>query len=159
MDTQQIINCSKEDYYQILSEIKDFWGSERTLVYHHPMFVYEFGNTAFVIKDKDKVLAYLFGFVSQNEQIGYVHMVGVRQDFQKKGLGRRLYEHFIDILREKDIYEIKAITTPANENSIKFHLHLGMTMTGIKNEDGIKVVKNYLGIGQDRVVFKMQTRK
>lgn len=159
MDTQQIINCSKEDYYQILSEIKDFWGSERTLVYHHPMFVYEFGNTAFVIKDKDKVLAYLFGFVSQNEQIGYVHMVGVRQDFQKKGLGRRLYEHFIDILREKDIYEIKAITTPANENSIKFHLHLGMTMTGIKNEDGIKVVKNYSGIGQDRVVFKMQTRK
>lgn len=158
MENQQIINCSQEDFFQILSEIEYLWGSNRTLVYHHPMFIYEFGNTAFVIKEQDKVIAYLFGFISQKEQIGYVHLIGVRQNFQKKGLGRRLYEHFIEILKEMDIFELKAITTPANEKSIKFHLQLGMKMMGVENEDGVKVIKNYSGPGQDRVVFKMQIK-
>lgn len=156
METEQIFNCEQIDFLQIISEIEDFWGSNRTLAYHHPMFVNEFGDTAFVIKNREKVIAYLFGFLSQRERIGYVHLIGVRQDFQKKGFGKTLYAHFIEILKQKNIYEIKAITTPTNEKSIKFHLSLGMTMTGVEQENGIKVVKNYSGIGQDRVVFKMR---
>jgi hypothetical protein len=34
-----------------------------------------------------------------------------------------------------------------------------MTMIGFENEKGIKVVKDYSGVGQDRVVFKMQLHK
>lgn len=156
METEQIFNCQQIDFLQIVSEIEDFWGSNRTLAYHHPMFVNEFGDTAFIIKNDDKVIAYLFGFLSQKEAIGYVHLIGVRQNFQRKGLGKKLYNHFIETLKQKDIYEIKAITTPTNEKSINFHLGLGMTMTGVENENGTKVVQNYSGIGQDRVVFKMR---
>ncbi len=155
MDPELILNCTTEDFLQIIADIEDFWGSNRTLAYHHPMFVHEFGNTSFVIKDKDRVIAYLFGFISQKEPCGYVHLIGVRNDFQKKGLGTKLYNHFMEILKQQNIYEIKAITTPTNEKSIKFHLHLGMTMMGIENERGIKVIKDYSGTGQDRVVFKM----
>src|SRR5688572_11474675 len=89
-ETEQISNCSYSDFLQILTDIEDFWGSNRTLSYHHPMFINEFGNTAFVIKVNEKVIAYLFGFVSQTEQTGYVHLVGVRQNHQKKGLGKIL---------------------------------------------------------------------
>ena len=156
MEIEQILNCSHEDFLQIVSEIEDFWGSDRTLAHHHPMFINEFGDTAFVIKQSDKVVAYLFGFISQKERLGYVHPIGVRRDFQKKGLGKRLYAHFIEILKQKDIYEIKAITTPTNEMSIKFHSRLGMTMLGLENEKGIKVVKDYSRVGQETVVFKMR---
>jgi L-amino acid N-acyltransferase YncA len=156
---EQIFNCSHEDFLQIVSEIEDFWGSNRTLAYHHPMFINEFGDTAFVIKQNDKVAAYLFGFISQKESLGYVHLIGVRQDLQKKGLGKRLYGYFIKILKLKGIYELKAITAPTNEKSIEFHSRLGMTMIGLENEKGIKVVKDYSGVGQDRVVFKMQLHK
>jgi GNAT superfamily N-acetyltransferase len=156
MVTEQISNCNHSDFLQILADINDFWGSDRTLSYHHPMFINEFGNTAFVIKSNEEVIAYLFGFISQTEQTGYVHLVGVRQSWQNKGLGKKLYAHFIDYLKHMGVQNLKAITTPTNENSINFHLSMGMQMTGVENESGIKVIKNYSGLGQDRVVFKMK---
>ena len=159
METGQICNCTHEDFLQIVSEIEDFWGSDRTLAYHHPMFIHEFGDTAFVIRQNNKVMAYLFGFISQKENLGYVHLIGVRQDIQRNGLGKRLYNHFIDLLKRKDIFELKAITTPTNERSMEFHSRLGMTMIGPENEKGINVVHDYSGVGQHRVVFKMQLHK
>jgi len=156
METGPILNCSHEDFLQIVSDIEDFWGSDRTLAFHHPMFIHEFGDTAFVIRQDTKVLAYLFGFISQKENLGYVHLVGVRQDLQRNGLGKRLYRHFIDKLKQKGIFELKAITTPTNERSIEFHSRLGMTMLGLQNEKGINVVDDYSGHGQHRVVFKLQ---
>jgi GNAT superfamily N-acetyltransferase len=156
MDTEQISNCNYSDFLQILEDIKEFWGSDRTLSYHHPMFINEFGNTAFVIKRSDRVIAYLFGFLSQTEQTGYIHLIGVRQSYQNKGLGKKLYGHFISYLKKKGIQNLKAITTPTNEKSINFHLSIGMEMTGVENESGIKVIKDYSGLGQDRVVFKMK---
>ena len=156
MEIEPIFNCNYSDFLQILAEIEDFWGGTRTLPYHHPMFVNEFGNTSFVIKNNENVLAYLFGFISQTEQTGYVHLIGVRQSHQNKGLGKQLYRHFIGYLKNIGIQNLKAITTPTNEKSIKFHLSIGMQMTGIENENGIKVIKDYSGSGQDRVVFRMK---
>lgn len=154
--TERISNCSHADFLQILKDIEDFWGSNRTLSYHHPMFINEFGNTAFVIKDKDKVIAYLFGFVSQTALTGYVHLIGVRSGHKKKGLGKLLYQHFIAYLRSIGIQNLKAITTPTNERSINFHLSIGMETTGVENDNGIKVIKDYSGLGEDRVVFTMK---
>jgi len=34
----EIEHCSKADYDQIVGQIVDFWGSDRTLGLHHPMF-------------------------------------------------------------------------------------------------------------------------
>lgn len=156
METAPILNCTHSDFLQILTEIEDFWGSNRTLSYHHPMLVNEFGNTSFVIKNNENVIAYLFGFISQTEQTGYVHLIGVRQSHQNKGLGKLLYRHFIAYLKNTGIQNLKAITTPTNEKSINFHLGIGMQMTGTENENGIKVMKDYSGPGQDRVVFRMK---
>jgi GNAT superfamily N-acetyltransferase len=156
MEAEPIFNCNYSDFLQILAEIEDFWGSNRTLSYHHPMFVNEFSNTSFVIKNNKNVIAYLFGFISQTEQTGYVHLIGVRQNHQNKGLGKLLYRHFIQYLKNIGIQNLKAITTPTNEKSINFHLSIGMQMTGIETENGIKVIKDYSGLGQDRVVFKMK---
>lgn len=156
MEAEPILNCNQTDFLQILTDITDFWGSDRTLSFHHPMFINEFGNTAFVIKIRDKVVAYLLGFISQTELTGYVHLIGVRQSHQKNGLGKKLYRHFIEYLKSNNIKNLKAITTPTNEMSINFHLGIGMIMTGIENNNGIKVIKDYSGPGQDRVVFKMK---
>jgi GNAT superfamily N-acetyltransferase len=153
---KQILNCSQDDFLQILSEIEDFWGSDRTLSYHHPMFVNEFADTSFIIKEKGKVLAYLFGFISQTENTGYVHLAGVRQSHQRHGLGQKLYKHFIQQLKNQHITGLKAITTPTNSQSINFHLKLGMEMTGELINNDVKVIKNYSGYGQDRVVFRMK---
>jgi len=150
----EIRHCSKTDYDQIVAEIEDFWGSDRTLSLHHPMFVYEFGNSAYVIKDGDCVAAYLFGFLSQKEPTAYVHLVGVRTSYRRQGLARRLYDHFAAFAQTEGCTELKAITTPSNKESLAFHQAWGMELTGKPNRDGIAVIENYAGPGQDRVVLR-----
>ena len=150
----EISLCSKPDFDQIITDIADFWGSDRTLGIHHPMFIYEFGNTAFVIKDREIVAAYLFGFFSQTALVGYIHLVGVRQRYQGKGLGKLLYDNFETIAKQRGCMKLKAITTAGNQASILFHRKIGMRLLGERNADGIEVVKDYSAPGQDRVVFE-----
>jgi GNAT superfamily N-acetyltransferase len=150
----EILRCTKKDFDQILNDIIDFWGSDRTLGIHHPMFVYEFGNTAFVIKDDEKVIAYLFGFFSQTEQTGYIHLIGVRKSYQGKGLGKLLYDNFEMVTKQHGCSKLKAITTAGNQASILFHKKIGMKLLGEINADGIEVVKDYAAPDQDRVVFE-----
>ncbi len=52
--------------------------------------------------------------------------------------------------------KLKAITTAGNQTSISFHKKIGMRLIGERNENGIEVVRNYSGPGQDRVVFEME---
>lgn len=150
----EIKHCTKTDYDQIVAEIADFWDSDRTLGLHHPMFVYEFGNSAYVIKDGDRVAAYLFGFLSQTEPTAYVHLVGVRASYRRQGLARRLYDHFVAFAQSQDCTELKAITTADNKDSLAFHRAWGMELTGTANLDGIRVIEDYAGPGQDRVVLR-----
>lgn len=148
--------CTKSDFNQILTDIVDFWGSDWTLSKHHPMFIYEFGNTAFVIKDKEKVVAYLFGFFSQTNTTGYVHLIGVRHGFRRQGLAKRLYDKFTVMAKHQGCDKLKAITTLGNTTSLSFHKTLGMRPVGETNKNGIAVVKDYSGPGEDRVVLEME---
>ena len=149
----EITLCTKADFDQILRDTVDFWGDERTLFLHHPMFVNEFGNSAFVFKEGEQVIAYLFGFISQTAPVGYVHAIGVRRSRQKQGLGRRLYDHFTQFARKRGCKGLKAITTPGNKTSIAFHRRIGMELMGESNEEGIPIIKDYSGPGEHRVVF------
>ncbi|MCX5997559.1 MAG: GNAT family N-acetyltransferase [Chloroflexi bacterium] len=145
--------CSKEDFDQILIEFDQFWEHDRTIALHHPTTIYEFGNSAFVIKDDNRVMAYLFGFLSQTEPVGYVHLLSVRQGFRRQGLANRLYAHFEQYARSRGCTGLKAITSPVNTLSIDFHRSIGMLPSGEPNSQGLPVVKDYAGPGRDRVVF------
>ncbi|MDW7733191.1 MAG: GNAT family N-acetyltransferase [Methanolobus sp.] len=151
----EVTNCSKDGFDQIISNITEFWGSDRTLHLHHPTIINEFGNTAFAIKDRDSglVCAYLFGFYSQTEPVAYVHLLAVRNDYRKLGLGRQLYEHFIECAGKKNCLKVKAITRPTNTDSIRFHRSIGMKLVGKDVIDGFNVVLDYAGPGEHRVVF------
>ena len=150
-----ISQATKADFDQIVTEIADFWGSDRTLHLHQPSLIYEFGDTAFVIRDGVRVTAYLFGYLAQTGPTAYVHLVAVRRDCQGQGLGRQLYAHYIEVARARGCTALKAITTPTNQASIAFHIRLGMTLRGEPNADGIPVVRDYSGPGLDRVVFHL----
>ncbi len=111
---------------------------------HHPMFIHEFGGTALVIRDGNGgVAAYLFGFVAPT-RVGYVHLVGVRADSRRAGLGRSLYREFEALARHRGATAIKAISIPTNHDSIAFHRALDMSATE---------VADYSGPLQHRIVF------
>jgi ribosomal protein S18 acetylase RimI-like enzyme len=118
------------------------------------MFINEFGNSAFVFKEGPQVVAYLFGFIAQTGPVGYVHLIGVRQSYKRQGLGRRLYQHFIEFAQAKGCQELKAITSKNNRASLAFHKSLGLELIGKADDEGIPIVRDYSGPGQHRVVFR-----
>ncbi len=132
------------DFAAIIASLGDFWGDRDVRALHHPMYVHEFGDTALVIRDVNGlVLAYLFGFVSPS-RVGYIHVIGVRIDHRRLGLGRQLYCGFERLARERGALALKAITIPSNQASIAFHHSLGMSDT--ESTD-------YSGEGQSRLIF------
>jgi ribosomal protein S18 acetylase RimI-like enzyme len=149
-----ISNCTQQDFTQILDELADFWDGREVRHLHHPMLIHEFGNSAFVIRDGATVAAYLFGFISQVEPVGYVHVIAVRASARRRGLGELLFGHFVEFARQQGCRHVKAITTPSNAGSIAFHKSLGMELLGEPNADGIPVVKDYAGRSEPRVVFR-----
>ena len=149
----KVTNCTKQDFDQILLEFNQFWDNDRTVALHRPTMIYEFGNSAFVIRDGDRVLAYLMGFLSQTEPVGYVQLLSVRRGCRKQGLARQLYGHFTKFALAHGCRQLKAITSPVNKLSIAFHKSIGMTLADDDTVDGVLVVKNYAGPGKDRVVF------
>jgi L-amino acid N-acyltransferase YncA len=84
-------------------------------------------------------------------------LLGVREKYQRQGLGLLLYENFIRIARSKGIAKIKAITSASNAKSISFHKkRIGMTLLGQPNEEGVNVVSGYSGENKYTVVFEKQ---
>ena len=149
----------REAFLTIIEEHSNFWDDDLTYQLHHPMFIEEFGDTAFAIRDGDEIVAYLLGFYSQTSPTAYIHMVAVRKGHRGMGHARRLYEHFIDAARKKACTILKATASPFNEKSIRFHQALGMTMLGEDFPEavaGVKVVKDYLRRGSHRVVFELE---
>ncbi len=149
----EITICSKVDFDQILTDFGQFWDHDRTVILHHPILIYEFGNSAFVIKIGSKVIAYLFGFLSQTEPVGYVQLIAVRQGYRRQGLGKKLHHHFEQYALEHGCLRLKAITSPVNTLSINFHRNIGMMPTGEMDPTGVPTIKDYAGPGRDRVVF------
>ncbi|MCC7406533.1 MAG: GNAT family N-acetyltransferase [Phycisphaeraceae bacterium] len=156
-----VTRMTKSDFDQIMGGLRDFWGadSDRLRTLNHPMFLYEFGDTAFVVRDGDKVIAYLMGMLSQTEPVGYVHMVAVHADHRRQGLARTLYAAFEACVAAKGCQTIKAITPPSQTGSIQFHRSIGMNLCGHDSGAGFPVVKDYWGLGGDRVVFTKPVAK
>ena len=98
-------------------------------------------------------MAYLFGFLSQTEPVGYVHAIAVRASARRQGHAQRLFAHFVQFARQRGCSHVKAITPPSNAESIAFHKSLGMQLLGEAGSDGIPVIPDYAGRGAPRVVF------
>ena len=101
-------------------------------------------------QDYDQILddvAYLFGFLSQTEPVGYVHAVAVRTSARRQRLAQELFGHFAEFARRHGCKHVKAITTPSNLESIAFHKSLGMQLLGEPNSGGIPVLPDYAGHG------------
>jgi len=152
-----VFPIQKADFDQILVDLKDFWGDRHydVISLHHPMFFFEFADAAFVIKNENKVLAYLLGMVLPDKELAYIHMVGCRDSHKRKGFAGKLYRHFLSVSKQRGCTTAKAITTVKNVSSIEFHKSLGFHLLGDPGTEGIPLVKNYRGPGEDRVVFQL----
>jgi len=146
---------TKSDFDYLQGAIDGWWGRPIKHILH-PVYLYQFGNTAFMAEENDQIVGFLVGFVSQREhQEAYIHMVAVDPKVRKRGIARALYNQFFAVVAELGCQRVKAITLPINRISIAFHLHMGFQLIedGTIDIGNVKAVKDYSGPGKHRVVF------
>lgn len=127
---------------EVIQEMSAFWGERDMRSLHHPIWLRQFAEDAFMVREDDQLVGYLLGVT--RAPIGYVHLVAARSDRRNLGMGRRLYDALKAHARERGASEVQAITTTGNTGSIAFHERLGFTA---------RVVDHYAGPGQSRMVF------
>ncbi len=82
----------------------------------------------------------------------YIHFVGVHPDYRRRGIGRGLYEAFLEDPRRRGCRTAGCITSPVNKDSIAFHVSRGFEIeAGDGKIDGVSVHENY--DGEPKVVF------
>src|SRR5580700_9933484 len=114
MTEPTIGQATNADFRQIIGDIVDFWGSERTLGMHNAMYVNELVDSSFVFKEGDRVLAYLFGVIAEPRRVAYVALIGVRTSHRRYGFGQRLYGLFENYARSRGCARLTAVTDPSN---------------------------------------------
>ena len=118
--------ATEADHARVLAVFEEWWdGRPLAHLVLRPFFVH-FGDTSLIGEDDAGLAAFLVGFLSQTRvDEAYVHLIGVRPDLRGSGVGRRLYERFFELARERGRSVVTAQTALVNERSIAFHRALG----------------------------------
>jgi ribosomal protein S18 acetylase RimI-like enzyme len=132
----------------ILADLPLFWGGRDMLALHHPVWLRQLGPDAVVVRERDVLLGYLLGTVT-TRGLAYVHLIAVREDSRRRGVGRLLYDAFFDDAKRRGARRVEAVTTTTNTDSIAFHRRLGFSDS---------VVPNYAGPDAPRVLFVSAVR-
>lgn len=135
------------DYGRVIQHVNAWWGGREMAPMLPKLFFVHFEGTSFVAEDDaGELVGFLVGFQSQTDPTeAYVHFVGVAPGQRGTGLGRALYDRFADAVRGHGCTSVRCVTSPANEDSLAFHMSLGFEVE--------RVAEDYDGPGEDRVLL------
>jgi ribosomal protein S18 acetylase RimI-like enzyme len=142
-----IRHAHASDYGRVIQHVNVWWGGREMAPILPKLFFLHFEGTSFVAEDEDGALVgFLIGFLSQTDDTeAYVHFVGVAPDERGSGVGRTLYETFFDVARRHGRSVVRCVTSPVNEDSVRFHRALGFEVD--------RIASDYDGPGEDRVLL------
>ncbi|WP_420733122.1 GNAT family N-acetyltransferase [Brevibacterium luteolum] len=129
----------------LMNAQEQFWGDLELKDDHDPYWFRQFASSGLVAKHKTEIVGYLLGAIPIDGP-AYIHLVAARSDFRHQGIGRHLYDAFIDLARSKGVQEVQATTMPDNSGAISFHSSMGFES---------ELMEDYGGPGVARVFFRM----
>ncbi|WP_121004175.1 GNAT family N-acetyltransferase [Saccharothrix australiensis] len=89
---------------------------------------------------------FVIGFLSPSQpDEAHIHFTGIAPRWRRTGLAQDLYERFFTTAREHGRTTVRALTSPQNTTSIRFHESMGFTSS--------EPIKDYDGPTLDRVTF------
>ncbi|WP_339146637.1 MULTISPECIES: GNAT family N-acetyltransferase [unclassified Sutcliffiella] len=152
----KIRNIRDGDFLRISTNLNTWWGGREMVDMLPRLFIHHFKDTSFIMEGEGETIGFLIGFISpSNPEQAYIHFVGVNPKTRQKNVGRTLYEHFFQTVKDQGCKDVSCVTSPVNTTSIHFHTKMGFSMEdGDMSMNGIPIHQNYDGMGQDRVVFK-----
>jgi ribosomal-protein-alanine N-acetyltransferase len=103
------------------------------------------GDYFLVAKENDKVLGYALGGLNTQKKQGWILSLGVHQDARGKGLGKKLTEELVKVLKSENINEIALTVYPDNTSAIKIYKDLGF--------EGDAILDHYFLDHEKRIVM------
>ena len=145
-----------EDYDFVIARINGWWGGRNLAPGLPRLFFDHFAGTSLAAEDAGgKIVAFLVGFISpQRRDEAYIHYAGVDPEYQRAGLGRRMYTAFFRTALDHGRTVVRCQTSPVNRDSIAFHQKMGFDLVDSPDrEEGVPVHRNSNGQGDDKVLF------
>lgn len=151
----------EEDHPRLAAVIDEWWGGRRMRQSLPRLWLQHFTGTSWLAETGEGRLAgFLIGFVSPDHpETAYVHMIATDPNRRRKGVGRALYDRFVEDAAAVGAREVRAVTWPVNRLSVAFHTRLGFRVDdglGTQNLYGTPAYADYDGEGDDRVVFILE---
>ena len=128
---------------RLLADHDRFWeGDTRPL--HHPVWFDQFGGFGVLARSPGgEDVGYLLGVVTA-DRLAYLHLLAVRDDRRRSGLGRRLVQAFDELARSTGARVVQAVARPENTAAVAFHTALGASA---------HLVPDRAGPGEHRLVL------
>jgi ribosomal protein S18 acetylase RimI-like enzyme len=120
-----------------------FWDAD-TRALHHPVWFHQFGGFgALAMTPGGEDAGYVLGVVTA-DRLAYLHLLAVRADRRRSGLGGRLCGWFDDLAVRTGARVVQAVTRPENVAAMAFHTAMGASA---------HLSRDHAGPGEDRVVL------
>jgi predicted GNAT superfamily acetyltransferase len=154
----QFRRVTPDDYAPIIEVLDAWWGGRKMTAMLPKLFFVHFRDTSFIAELDGNLIGFLVGFLSPAiPEEAYIHFVGVHPDHRNRGVGRGLYEQFVQMARMAGRCQVSCVTAPVNNPSIAFHRALGFLPCGSADESAeVPFYPNHDGPGEDRVLLVKQ---
>ena len=120
-----------------------FWDTD-TRALHHPVWFHQFGGFGALAMSPDgEDVGYVLGVVTA-DRLAYLHLLAVRDDHRRAGLGMRLSRWFDELAVSTGARVVQAVARPENAAALAFHTALGASP---------HLSRDHAGPGADRVVL------
>ena len=128
---------------RLLAAHDRFWDVD-TRPLHDPVWFDQFGGFGALARSAGgEDVGYLLGVVTA-DRLAYLHLLAVRDDRRRTGLGRRLVAWFDDLARDTGARVVQTVARPENTAAVAFHTALGA---------GAHLAQDRAGPGEDRLVL------
>jgi GNAT superfamily N-acetyltransferase len=128
---------------RLLADHDRFWDVD-TRHLHHPVWFHQFGGFGAVARSAEgQDVGYVLGAVTA-DRLAYCHLLAVREDRRRTGVGRRLAGWFDALAAGTGARVVQAVTRPGNTAAVAFHERLGATA---------HLSRDHAGPGEDRLVL------
>lgn len=78
--------------------------------------------------------------------------VYIDKNYAGKGIGPKLYQHLLGILKGQDVHSVMGLITLPNEASIRLHEKMGFRKVGQVNQGGFKFGR-WIDVGYWQLIF------
>jgi GNAT superfamily N-acetyltransferase len=120
-----------------------FWDAD-TRALHDPVWFHQFGGFGALARTSDgEDVGYVLGVVTA-DRLAYLHLLAVRDDRRRAGIGRRLCRWFDDLAGSTGARVVQAVSRPDDAAALAFHTRLGASA---------HLSRGHGGPGADRVVL------